>query len=53
MADRKKLDQSSTDQHLSMLFLQKYVDEQLHCGHTILTDDVFINQLYSNVAISG
>jgi len=27
-ADRKKLDQSSTDQHLSMLFLQKYVDEQ-------------------------
>ena len=28
MADRKKLDQSSTDQHLSMLFLQKYVDKQ-------------------------
>jgi hypothetical protein len=27
-ADRKKHDQSSTDEHLSMMFLQKYVDEQ-------------------------
>jgi hypothetical protein len=33
-------------------FLQKYKEKQFFCGHTVLTEGVFVTQLPSNVGIS-
>jgi len=34
------------------MFLQKYKDKQYFCGHSILTEGVFVTHLSSNVGIS-
>ena len=39
-----------TLQHI--MFLQKFENKQLFCGHKILTECVFVTQLYINVGIS-
>jgi hypothetical protein len=33
------------------MFLRKYEDKQFFCGHTILTEGVFVTQLSSNAEI--
>jgi hypothetical protein len=41
--ERKKLDQSSTDEHLTMISFYEYIrTSNFSCGYNILIEDVFV-----------
>jgi hypothetical protein len=49
----RKLDRSSTDQHLRMLCsYENIMRSNYFCGHHILTEGVFVTQLSCNTGIS-
>jgi len=51
--ERKKLHQSSADQHFSIIhFLLKYKDEQFFCGHNILKEGLFVTEMFRAAGIS-
>jgi len=49
---KKKLEKSSIDQHVRMLFLRQYTNSKYFGGHNISTAGVFLTQQPRNTRIS-